>query len=184
MEEEIKQEVEEKNPKKNFSIPMAIIVAGLIIAAAIAYRMGPKQAAVVESVQKEAEKAEEIAEIKTFQIKQGAQICQQDGKPVIRLFSTAWCPHCVWIKDTYETVIKEYQGRGLIVGYHWELDTDEVPDEEMAIYQEFNPRGSIPTFIFGCKYWRIGNGYEQEDDLASEQAEFRAIIESLINQSQ
>ena len=37
-----------------------------------------------------------------------------DGKPVIRLYSTTWCPHCVLIKDTFDSVMKEYVDEGKI----------------------------------------------------------------------
>ena len=60
-----------------------------------------------------------------------------------------------------------------------EVET-EVPESEVAIYQQFNPRGTIPTFVFGCRYYRVGTGFEAEDDLEAEEAEFRAIIEELI----
>lgn len=117
-------------------------------------------------------------------------LCTEDGKPVIMLFSTTWCPHCIWIKDTFDKVASEYVSEGKIAAYHWELDmgdntiTEEVennvPDKHMQIYQAFNPEGSIPTFVFGCKYYRIGNGYEREDSLTKEEAEFRQIIDTLI----
>ena len=52
----------------------------------------------------------------------------------------------------------------------------------MAVFTEFNPEGSIPTFVFGCKYYRVGTGYKQEDDLAAEASEFMAVIEALIGE--
>jgi thiol-disulfide isomerase/thioredoxin len=116
-----------------------------------------------------------------------------DGKPVIRLFSTTWCPHCNWIGPTYDKVVSEYVAQGKIVAYHWQLDTGdntltpeketEVPASEQAVYQKFNPRGSIPTFVFGGKYYRIGNGYEMEQSLENEEAEFRAVIDELIKEA-
>ena len=60
-----------------------------------------------------------------------------------------------------------------------EIET-AVPEELGAYYSKYNPRGSIPTFVFGCKYFRVGNGYESQNDLASEEAEFRQIIDELI----
>ncbi len=129
--------------------------------------------------------------IKTFSEKKDAQILKEDGKPVIYLFSTTWCPHCQWIKETFDKVAKEYVDAGEIKAYHWEIDTndntlteakeDKVPEKDMVVYQEFNPQGSIPTFVFGGKYFRTGNGYEKEKDLVLEEAEFRAVIEDLIN---
>lgn len=130
--------------------------------------------------------------ITTFSLMEGP-VEAIDGKPVIRLFSTTWCPHCVWIKSTYDRVVSEYVSQGKIVAYHWELDTGdntltnetekEVPDSEKAVFQKFNPRGTIPTFVFGGKYYRIRNGYETEQDLGKEEQEFRAVIEELIKEA-
>ena len=130
-----------------------------------------------------------IAKEGIFNIGQG-EIQYENGKPVIRLFSTTWCPHCTWIKDTFDNIIKEYVQTGQIVAYHWDLDTGDntltdeietnVPQSELAVFQTFNPGGSIPAFVFGNKYWRIGNGYEGQNDLIAEEAEFRRIIEKLV----
>lgn len=135
----------------------------------------------------------------------GDEIELVDGKPVIRLFTTTWCPHCTWIKETYDGVVKEYVDAGKIVAYHWEIDTgddtlteeieSEIPSTEDAVYRKFNPRGSIPTFVFGGKYYRVGNGFEGPGDtanptseqslanLAKEAAGFRAAIEALIEEA-
>ena len=127
--------------------------------------------------------------ITTFQVADN-KVCTEDGKPVIRLFSTTWCPHCKWIKDTYDSTVKEYVDQEKIVAYHWEFDTGDntlteqveeaVPDAEQVIASQFNPEGYVPEYVFGCKYYRIGNGYESKQDLAAEEAEFRAVIETLI----
>jgi len=136
--------------------------------------------------------SKDLGEIKTFTLKEG-EICKENGKPVIRLFSTTWCPHCVWIKETFDSTVKEYVDAGKITVYHWELDTGDntlteqvesvVPESELAVYKEFNPKGSIPTFVFGCKYSRIGNGFESTQDLISEAKEFRTAIETLLQEA-
>ncbi len=120
-------------------------------------------------------------------------VCTINEKPVVRLFSTTWCSHCKWINDTYNKVVKEYVDANKIIAYHWELDTKDdsltesiegvIPESELAVYNQFNPKGSIPTFVFGCKYYRIGNGYEIGKRLDLEEAEFREIIEELIKQT-
>lgn len=116
------------------------------------------------------------------------ELCTEDGKPLVVLFSTTWCPHCKWIKSTFEETVKEYGNS--IKAYHWEIDINDntltsavetvVPTELKALYSKYNPKGSIPTFVFGCKYVRIGNGYERQKDLDSEKAEFKEIIDELI----
>ena len=127
--------------------------------------------------------------VTTFSMKKDAKICKENGKPVVYLFSTTWCPHCKWIKDTFDSTIAKYVSDGKIVAYHWQVDTNDntltpqvesqIPANAQAVYTEFNPEGSIPTFVFGCKYFRIGNGYEAQNDLASEVKEFDAVIKDL-----
>jgi thiol-disulfide isomerase/thioredoxin len=165
--------------KRNLIVGVIIILA--LIVASLAYT-----GLFTGNIQDDSELAGEILTFQTM----GSEICTQDGKPVIRLFSTTWCSHCNWIKDTYDSVVKEYAEDGKIIAYHWELDANDdtltpefeaqIPESEMEIYRQFNPRGSIPTFVFGCKYYRVGNGYEQQGDLGLEEEEFRAVIENLI----
>jgi len=118
-------------------------------------------------------------------------ICKEDGKPVIRLYTTSWCPHCNWIKDTFDGVVRDYVEQGKIIAHHWDVDIGDdiltseqetsIPESEIEILRKYNPQGSIPTFVFGCKYARIGNAYEAENDLSAEEAEFREIIEELLS---
>ncbi|MCX7778740.1 MAG: thioredoxin family protein [Patescibacteria group bacterium] len=124
----------------------------------------------------------------------GKPVCKKDGKPIVRLFTTSWCPHCQWIKETFDKVAKEYVQKKKIIAYHWQLDKGQeddtltpqkegsVPETEMNVFQEFNPYGSIPTFVFGCRYYRIGNAYEREGaaGLPKEEKEFRDLIEKLL----
>jgi len=133
----------------------------------------------------------EPSSIQTFEPVVG-DICREDGKPVIRMFSTTGCSHCQWVADTYDAVVKMYVEEGLIVAYHWELDTGDdmltsvveggVPDAEMAVYNEFNPENLVPAFIFGCRYVRIGTGHEGGGGLEAEAAEFMAVIEALLDE--
>jgi len=90
-----------------------------------------------------------LVEIKTFTDNGGA-VETKNGKPVVRMYSTTWCPHCRWVKDAYETTVKEYVDKGEVIAYHWELDIDDdtlrpekipVPQSEKNLFKKFNPRG-------------------------------------------
>ncbi|MFA5358985.1 MAG: thioredoxin domain-containing protein [Patescibacteria group bacterium] len=132
-----------------------------------------------------------VAAASSFQEKVDAQICKEDGKPVVYLFSTTGCPHCKWVKPAFDEIADKYVKEGKIVAYHWELDTGDDtltstvetatdPNHE-AIYTQFNPEGTVPTFVFGCKYYRIGTAHEQDSfGLDGEKAEFEALIQELI----
>ena len=120
----------------------------------------------------------------------GDDICtDDDGKPYVILFSTTWCPHCTWIKDTFDGLVDEDFASQVNI-QHWELDIGDntitsnvetsVPADLNAFYQTYNPRGSIPTFVFGCKYYRVGNGYESQNDLDAELDDFKTIINKLL----
>jgi thiol-disulfide isomerase/thioredoxin len=132
-----------------------------------------------------------IDSFETFDTVDG-DTCRENGKPVIRMFSTTWCSHCQWVSDTFDDVVQTYVDEGMIVAHHWELDTGDdtltasveqgVPDTEIAVFDEFDPDGYVPAFVFGCKYYRIGTGYEQEEDLEAEAAEFMAVIEALLDE--
>jgi hypothetical protein len=129
-------------------------------------------------------------DIKTFDAVAGP-VETIDGKPVIRLFATTWCPHSTFVKGPYEKVCREYVAAGKIVAHLWELDLGDdvltpapegtVPAAEEAVFERFNPAYSVPTLVFGGKYYRIGSGYEgQANGQALEEAEFRAVIEEVI----
>jgi thiol-disulfide isomerase/thioredoxin len=126
----------------------------------------------------------------TFMVKEGAEICRENGLPVVYLFSTTACPHCRWIKDTFDNAVKGYVAAGKIKAYHYELDSGDdtltaekevvLPASAMQIYQEFSPQRNIPIFVFGCKYSRIGNGYEYPRNLDAESQEFKNVINELL----
>ncbi len=116
------------------------------------------------------------------------ELCEEDGKPIIRLFSTTNCPNCNWIKETFDSAVKEYADNDLIVAKHWQLDSGDntlttdvetkIPKEEVELFKKYNPGSTVPTFVFGCKYYRIGNGY---DDLELEKKEIKNKIDNLLS---
>ena len=131
---------------------------------------------------------ESTAEIMTF-LETGDSLCEEDGKPIIRMYSASWDEYSNWAKEKFDIVVNEYIKLEKITAYHWQLDTGDnsltsevelIPKSEVEIFKKYNPDLTVPTFIFGCKYSRVGNGYETEDNLAAEESEFKAVINSLI----
>ncbi len=136
-----------------------------------------------------------------FQSIEGNSICKLEGKAIIRMYSTNICPHCIWVKPAFDSVIKKYVDQNKIIAYHWEwiinnegtlvgvddkLTTNIIegtlPKTEEAIFNEFSPNTNVPAFVFGCKYYRIGNQFETQKDLNAEKAEFERIIEELLKE--
>ncbi len=124
--------------------------------------------------------------IATFE-ETGDYLCEEGGKPIVRLFSISASSHTEWIQDVFASTVGEYVEDGRIVAYHWQLDTGDdiltediekaIPKAEVEIFRKYSPEGAVPTFVFGCRYTRIGNG--ADNDLDSEEKEFREIIKTI-----
>jgi thiol-disulfide isomerase/thioredoxin len=183
------------NLKKNLSafiVPLSIIVAGLLVSGAIFASQGKSSTETEGEVEgEETSDTTEDPTNGTFYYRDGTEIYTEDGKPVVALISTSSCPHCVWISDTYDTVVREYQDAGKIKAYHF-IYTDsglsdtingatEMSSELQAHYEDYSG-GYVPTFVIGGKYYRVGNAYESEGDLEAEATELRRIIDQVISE--
>lgn len=189
-----------------FVIPAAIVLSAILISTAIVYSGSKLQGSGTtlgvaeentdavdnDEIQDAAQGEDEppgtfVRNYETF-TEYDLDICKEDGKPVAYLFSTTWCPHCTWIADTFDKWAKDNSDK--VIAYHWEVDTNDntltdkaetkMPEEHMEVYNKFNPRGSIPTFVFGCRYSRIGNGHESDQDLNKEKDTFDKILKELL----
>jgi parvulin-like peptidyl-prolyl isomerase len=120
----------------------------------------------------------------------GEEICKEDDKPIVRLFTTSKCEKCDWITGAFTATVDPYVAADKIVAYHLELDTGDdkltfnketsIPKAEAEIFKKYSPSLKVPAFIFGCKYVRIGTGYYEDKDIISEQLEMELIINRLI----
>lgn len=118
----------------------------------------------------------------------GEEICLENGKPIIILFSTLSCSHSAWISGTFDEFAIENSDK--ISAYHWDLDLGRnilseeiqiIPEEHQLIFAKNNSGGLVPFFSFGCKYRRIGNSYEyHENGLALEKEEFNLVLNKLL----
>jgi len=123
--------------------------------------------------------------IETF-TKTDDPICMEEGKVIIRLFSTTKNAAANWIRETFDSLADEYEGD--IVAYHWQLDTGDntltknkesgISKAEVELFKKYNPKHTVPTYVFGCKYVRIGNAYPA---LEEEKSEFKKVIEILLS---
>ncbi len=121
----------------------------------------------------------------------GLDACTNEkGLPVILLFSRSSCSHCEWVGKIFDPLVGYYVASGLIEAHHYDIDTGDdlltdkietkIPPAYLQLKEHGDPKGFVPYFNFGCKYERVGNGYEKTDDVAAESAEMRKVIETLI----
>jgi thiol-disulfide isomerase/thioredoxin len=117
--------------------------------------------------------------------------CTDDGgRPLILLFSAPSCSHCQWVGGVFDLVAGEYADQGLVAAHHYDVETGDdllteavetgIPEVHLSIGKRGDPDGYMPYFNFGCRYHRIGTGYEKEDDLSAEAEEMRRVIEALL----
>ncbi|MEA2036626.1 MAG: peptidylprolyl isomerase [Nanoarchaeota archaeon] len=120
---------------------------------------------------------EEQKEIETFTETEDS-VCKEDGKVIIRMYSTTTNAASKWVSETFDSLVEEYAQD--ITSYNWKLD-ERITKEELNLFQKFNVKSTVPTYVFGCKYVRTGNAYET---LEEEKAEFMRVIEKLIDQNE
>jgi|GEM_PF-1870746 len=83
-------------------------------------------------------------------------VCMNGSKPIVYMFTTSWCPHCTWEKPVMKKAVELFGDNVDLRIY--DVDVAQPPAADMAVYQKFNPDGSIPTIVIGCKYFQIGSG--------------------------
>lgn len=121
----------------------------------------------------------------------GFEACtNDDGKPIIFMFSSSSCSHCEWSGEIFDFLVKYYMAGGFIEAHHYDVITGddllteeietEIPPAHIALKERGDTEGLVPYFNFSCNYERIGTGYEKTDDSVAEAAEFRQVIDLLI----
>jgi hypothetical protein len=130
------------------------------------------------------EDTEENTAIKNEFKENSDEICTEEEKPVIRVYTSSNCDKCAEVKPSLEAALDNYD----VVLYEWELDTGDnlatsdketgLTKSELDILKRYNPKGALPTYVFGCKYVRTGNAFETVD-LNKEQEAFEEILAEL-----
>lgn len=105
------------------------------------------------------------------------------------MYSKSTCHNCEWSGPLFDEVAAEYGER--VIAYHWEFDSRDdkltpevegtIPSSEYDLFYDGNEYGTLPYFSFGCRFTRVGNGYQVRNLPEKEKEEFRAVIERLIN---
>lgn len=114
----------------------------------------------------------------------GKDICLENGKPIIRFYTSSQCARCKEIQKALEAAVKDFD----ITLYEWELDTGDnlfteevetsLPQKEFEAVSNYNAKYAVPAFVFGCVYVRVGNTYTQLNLLAEEEI-FREVLTKL-----
>ena len=87
------------------------------------------------------------------------EVCKENEKPIIYFFGSKSCPHCAWEHPIIEKVAKSFEG---YISFHNNMDANADTD----IFGKYST-GGIPTLVFGCKYYRVGSGEGEGEELES-----------------
>ena len=88
----------------------------------------------------------------------GDEICVEDGKPIIYFFGSDGCGACKWEHPVIANVTAKFGG---YISLHDNMNNFTADQE---IFDKYNPRGSVPTLVLGCKYYRVGAGKNMGED--------------------
>ncbi len=119
--------------------------------------------------------------------------CLADGLPIVRMYVKNGCEHCEWAGATFDRVAAEYVAKGKLRAHHWDFGTGddklsevvetEVPKAEARLFYDSEAKGTVPYYLIGCIYSRVGNGYYIRDRIDLEEQEFRKAFDTVIAQS-
>lgn len=98
------------------------------------------------------------------------EICKENGKPIVYFFGADFCPHCRWEHPIFNETLIQFKD---YVSLHDNMGTQNDYD----IFAKFNPEGTIPTVVLGCKYMRVGT--TGQEDAAGEAIEKAALTKLL-----
>ncbi|HJH27803.1 MAG TPA: hypothetical protein C5S37_13810 [Methanophagales archaeon] len=80
------------------------------------------------------------------------EICLEDEKPIIYFFGSDGCGHCKWEHPVIVNTTSQFED---YISLHDNMNNFTADQE---IFGKYNPRGSVPTLVLGCKYYRVGAG--------------------------
>ncbi len=109
----------------------------------------------------------------------GKAICTQDGKPIVRAYTTSSCTQCeseiAVLKSSVPT--DKFDVRILQLDTGDNLMTSEkesgIPKEDLVQFTNHDPQSFVPYYDIGCMYGRIGNAYKKTGD---ENAAFKEVL--------
>jgi|GEM_PF-1399119 len=149
-----------------------------------------QHAGVITSTSKPGEKI--VFEPNRFQIDPNARVCAKGQWVIVRMYSNSTCKECVWVREIFDEVVKEWEEKGRIHPIRWDVDTgdnnytteveESIPASDRKLFRMYSPEMEIPTFILGCKYYRVGSGYYEILDRASEKRDLEDAIREIVRQ--
>lgn len=83
-------------------------------------------------------------------------VCKDANALSVKMFATSWCPHCAWEKPVLTNATAAFGDKVKLEVFDVDLQALSAADD--AMYQKYNPSGTIPTIVLGCKYYKIGSG--------------------------
>jgi thiol-disulfide isomerase/thioredoxin len=110
--------------------------------------------------------------IGNFLIDSNSEVCTELNRPIVYLFGSQSCPHCLWEDPIIKNVTSNFKG---LISFHENIDNSN----DREIFSKYSTQGYIPLVVIGCKYYRVGSGesfgVEQEAKILT------ALICSLTN---
>lgn len=125
----------------------------------------------------------------TFQIYDN-EICEENGKPLVIMFSEPWCQDSAWISEEF---IEWANTRDDLQIHYYEISTGDdlltaevetmVPDLHIRLFESYSPDPPVvPLYLFGCKYVRGENAFQEEDNVEKEIELFEKFGDLLIGE--
>ncbi|MBN1386556.1 peptidylprolyl isomerase [Candidatus Woesearchaeota archaeon] len=129
-------------------------------------------------------------DITTFQQVDPSVCTDEDNRTIVRLYTVSYQEASQFAEAAFRQALERFDRSGELSAYVWQVDTNDdvmtpelesaIPQEELDLFRKYNPGNSVPAYLIGCKYLRIGNGHWENKDMASETLEIEAMFDEII----
>ena len=89
--------------------------------------------------------------IGNFLIDSNSEVCTELDRPIVYIFGSQSCPHCLWEEPIIKNITSNFRG---LISFHENIDNSN----DREVFSKYSAQGYIPLVVIGCKYYRVGSG--------------------------
>jgi len=109
---------------------------------------------VLDQEQEERVLGESAVVLGNFKVLEEAEICLENGKPLVYYFGGSFCSYCKWEHPIVSSVAEKFKG---YISFHDNMDKTDADQDIVEKYAALN-KGYVPFMVIGCQYWQLGSG--------------------------
>lgn len=143
---ETETKLQTPSQNNNLSIPIAIVIAGVLIAGAVYYSAGRSTTSLTQSQQAQQQVAAQAGQVKPVDLATDHILGDKNAKVFVIEYSDFECPFCKRFQPTMQELLSEYKGEVAWVYRHFPLSFHQNAEKEAEASECANELGGNDVF--------------------------------------